>query len=484
MEQPPQGEVPGSRARDGQPERAPRELFRSVGDAEHMLAILRRELPLLADAEIRVMRCSAKPSKSRRAIKQRRLDVVYRVWIEEGGQPRGEYLLLGVVPAPPELVDGALEQQKRSLRGHPWAAPFLRLSTYVDELRLALLVFPLDPALPGLAGITGSEGARLLESSLRERRAGTAIERIECELVHYKPFDRAVLKIRALSRGPRGPAERTVFAKFFADDQGLTCFRNLAELFCLAQRSTALRVPEPLGYDAERRMLLMAEAPGERDLTEWIKALEKKRSLPAGVDADRLECCAVVVARALLELQGSFLQPDFRRTFRSELARLDRDRILLLAGVRASRPELAADVDRLLERLTALAPAHERLVPAHGGFRHKQMIGDERSLTLIDWDGLALASPALDAATFLARLRREPLRRPGSAPELERMAAAFRREFLEGQPGLEHDLDLYQGLVLTEQMLRSFRTLAIDEAAIREIQLQIEVARSLLERLG
>ena len=42
--------------------------------------------------------------------------------------------------------------------------------------------------------------------------------RIECELVHYKPFDRAVLRIRETLRDPCA-RPRAVYAKFFAGDE-------------------------------------------------------------------------------------------------------------------------------------------------------------------------------------------------------------------------------------------------------------------------
>ena len=54
-------------------------------------------------------------------------------------------------------------------------------------------------------------------------------------------------------------------------------------------------------------------------------------------------------------------------------------------------------------------------MPCHGGFRHKQLVGNDEYLTLLDWDGLTLAHPALDAASFLCRLRHAPITQPGKA---------------------------------------------------------------------
>jgi hypothetical protein len=111
-----------------------------------------------------------------------------------------------------------------------------------------------------------------------------------------------------------------------------------------------------------------------------------------------------------------------------------------------------------------MAPGDEPLVPSHGGARHKQTVGNERTLTFVDWDGFCLASPALDPATFLARLRQAPIASPGGAPALERLADAFRARFLARVPAAAPVLPLYEALVLAGQSLRSFRRSAREAA--------------------
>ena len=69
--------------------------------------------------------------------------------------------------------------------------------------------------------------------------------------------------------------------------------------------------------------------------------------------------------------------------------------------MRHGYPALAREIERVLEQLQTRVPHNERLVPCHGAFRHKQLVGNDQYLTLLDWDGLILANPALDAASFL-----------------------------------------------------------------------------------
>lgn len=459
-----------------------RERLARAEDPEHMLGVFARELPALADAAVRVSGCSVKPSNWRKSLKSRRFNLVYELELEVGAGPGREYLLLGITPVTPEFLDEELGQGVP--RAHPWAAPFRRSVAYLPELQMALLFSPLDPAMPGLAEVTCGGGARTIEPWLPECRAGARVEALECELVHYKPFDRAVLKIGVTLLGPgTGRSHRTVYAKLFSDEDGAECHASLAALWTATRGATHLRLPEPLGYDPQRRMLLMSEARGGRDLTEWIKCVEGGEPLPDGVGMERLDACALASARALRELQRSDVLPGTRRTFQDELGRSKRDGALLLEEVRKSEPELAASTTALLARLERLAPAHERLVPAHGAFRHKQMLGNDLGLWVIDWDGLCLANPALDAAAFLGRLGREPLLRPGAAPELERMAALFRSAFLEDQPEVAVDLDLYEGLEMTEQILRSFRRPAYDRKRTEQVRSLAQAAGARLDRV-
>ena len=135
--------------------------------------------------------------------------------------------------------------------------------------------------------------------------------------------------------------------------------------------------------------------------------------------------------------------------------------------IRPGSPELARDIEHILERLQKCTPPHELLVPCHGGFRHKQLVGNDEYLTLLDWDGLTLAHPALDAASFLCRLRHAPITQPGNARALEGLAEVFRRAFLAREPEVSpHELALYETLVLMDLALRALRTRSVENALL------------------
>lgn len=457
-------------------------------DPEFMLQVFRRELPASCDEPVRVLGCKVKPAKtasSRKAIRDGRSECVYRLEIGCGNGVTREVVLLGLAPISADFPGSALEERCRELGAHPAAAPFGRLALRLESIPIGLLFFPLDPALAALAEVASPAAAELLAPHLCECRAGARIESCAYELCHYKPKERAVLRVSLAFAAPNGaPAARSVYVKLFADEHGAASHRELAALWEAARRSRWLRVPEPLGYDAGRRMLVLAEVPGGRALADWIHCLEHDLPLPRGVDQARLESCVLAAARALTELQASGVRPAKTRTYRDVLASLGKDRELLAGRAHGAPPELVTRALALVARLESAAPTDEPLVPSHGGARHKQTVGDEHGLTFVDWDGFCLANPALDAATFLARLRLEPITNPGHGGALEQLAERFRSEFLRHSRAAARHLELYEGLVLSEQMLRSFRRSARGAVAGAVAERLMDAAEERLARLA
>jgi ATP-binding cassette, subfamily B, bacterial len=65
-------------------------------------------------------------------------------------------------------------------------------------------------------------------------------------------------------------------------------------------------------------------------------------------------------------------------------------------------PELSGRLDRLVRRLGDAVPAGPPLVPAHGDFHVDQLLVRDGEIAVVDFDGLCLAAPALDLATYAA----------------------------------------------------------------------------------
>jgi hypothetical protein len=424
-------------------------------DGALMLRVFQRRLPELASMPIRVTRCTVSGNAARRASPRQRTRVIYRVSIESAGGRRWEHTLVGTVPVPPDFLSPELLFRCRAAQRHPAAAPFAQLATYIEDLEMAVVLLPIDPALPGLADVTGGDATKIVARHLPECRRGAILRQVGSAITRYSPYSGALVRMEAvIANGAAPQSRRAIYVKVFCDDRGELYHRNLVTLWDAARRSSALRVPEPLGYDPELRLLFMSEAPGQSQLHECVKRLETGQGLPEGFGAARFESGLRVAAGSIAELQRAPITHPPERTFRHELARLHR----AIDALRAGHPEPVRWAAATLDAIKSKPLDEERLVPAHGAFEPARMLGDGERLTIVKWGGLCLAPPALDAATFLGRLRRVPLRRPGRGGGLDQAAAVFRAEFLRCRPEVSAgELAAYESMVLLEIALRVLR---------------------------
>jgi aminoglycoside phosphotransferase (APT) family kinase protein len=419
-----------------------------------MLRVFQTELPLLADRPVRLNACRIRANKTRAAVGLGQVQIRYWVTGESDGQ-NWERVLLGTLPVTPEFLSHELLQQCQAAQGHPAVQPFQRLAAFIPQLQMGAQFFPVDLAMPSLLAVTQPDSGRLFSRLLPECCAGATIEETQWQLVHYKPGDRCVLKFTVrLSSVAKASFHRTAYVKIFADEGGAAIHQLMQDLWRTMRHSVCLRMPQPYGYHPEHRMLVMAEVPGNRDLKRWIECLEAGQPLPSGVDLARLVRCMTVTATALAELHRSEIRPSEVVTFRAELQHQRKE----LREIRRRLPDMAVEVEQVQRRLEAGALYDERLVPSHGAFRHKQILGNDQCLTFVDFDDLTLAHPAWDAACFLGWLRLEPLKHPGKAAASEYLAEIFRREFLVREPEVvPQHLAMYEALVLMKIALRAFR---------------------------
>jgi hypothetical protein len=211
---------------------------------------------------------------------------------------------------------------------------------------------PFDPRLPALA-----EPAPDLA-----RRLGEDVGDAELELLGYKPRSRAVLRL--------GPLILKAYGRARQYDAALAGLRA-AQDAPFPTAAFAAAVPE-------LRLTAQRELHGERPEDA------------AGVarEAGRL---AAALQRA--DLPGLDPAPA-ERALAAAIRKAD-----LVAAV---LPELQPRLDALVSRLRATVPADGALVPAHGDFHVDQLILSGEEIAVIDFDGLCLAPPALDLATYAA----------------------------------------------------------------------------------
>jgi hypothetical protein len=405
------------------------------------MPLIERHLSSTSRGRVHIERMVPRTTKVRRGDGYS-LQIVYEATLRTPRGDRSEKVLLGRLPAGEDGND--------------------RSAVLVPELNLLLHVFPHDPRLEGLVDATGPGAAEILSAC-----TGGLVSRVyACDIVKYQPERRCVLRY-AIDGG-------AVYAKIYATDRRDVhdCQVALADE---SRRWSAFRIPAPLGYDDVRHMSVTADVPGVAPQA-WVKKIQRSDGLPdAGREAfDRFLDAA---ALALAELQTSGVRTENVVTFHAEVARC-RKRARTLASLGAP---LVTELDDAIRILEATTVDDGRLVPAHGGFRHSQMLFEYPSVWVLDWDGFALANPCFDAAMFTGALRRAAICDAKRKDGLEDAAAKFRATFLEAQAeASRQDLEAYEALQLTRSALRWFRRPAPPGEAVTNAALLLAEAREMI----
>ena len=113
-------------------------------------------------------------------------------------------------------------------------------------------------------------------------------------------------------------------------------------------------------------------------------------------------------------------------------------------------PELSDRLDTIVRRLGDALPAGLPLVPAHGDFHVDQLLLRDDDIAVVDFDGLCLAAPALDLATYAADVVRG---RPGDRDKLQ----AVLEPLLEGYGGRPDALEWHLAAAVLARAAHPFQ---------------------------
>ena len=327
---------------------------------------------------------------------------------------------------------------------------------YVPEWNAALFRFPLDRTVVGLGTLADMGKLKhVLHDAVAEWSPQTTRIRARkstLQVIKYKPERRGLARVDLALRDELsgGASSRTVVAQAYAESSGATVRRVLSHLARWTAGRTrpstgalgGLRVPAPLGYDPERRILVQEWCPG----SEWGTLI----GTPSFDDG------CVAAAAALRELRdvpvpsrlGSLPVWEAAARVLDDLAGLDDPTLREMAG------GLAADLPALLGQAASLP-----FGLIHGDFHYHQLLLDaERGrATLIDWDEARVGDPREDAGNLLAHFHLLELDGRVSSGEGSRLRDLF-LEHLDPLP----DLAVFTALQLVKLAFVPFRNLRPD----------------------
>ena len=334
------------------------------------------------------------------------------------------------------------------------AAGFAPPVAVLDDPAMIVRVFPVDPALPGLAPATDAEamlplfGARLADCL----RLGRPPHRFAHEVLHYKPRRSCAIHYTIDLGG--GELSVRVYGKLSRDERGLRYHQLQTSAFSASMASGGLwRAARPVDYVPQWRLMLQEAVPG-RDFRVAFADLTPDRATPAQLDeVGRL---LDGIARAIHGLQRAPIVPGAVLTFDRLLAAQDRN----LHYMQGLQPELAKDLAAIRKEAARLAretPANP-LVFAHGDFAHGNLLVDGARIGIIDFDKAGAAEPAYDVAYFLTHMWSFGLRHDKRMPHVVRLCERFRSAYLGLAPEVSSArLALYEALDFAAYVLRNFR---------------------------
>jgi aminoglycoside phosphotransferase (APT) family kinase protein len=253
-----------------------------------------------------------------------------------------------------------------------------------------------------------------------------------------------------------------VYGKVYGDDRGrlvgpvLTALRQLLDG---PGPSLPFQVPRFQAYLPDLRLTLLESVPGAPLLPALIRARAGVAGAPAfpGLTPEQ---AVVSCARVAAALHRSSVPVGRARTLTEEIDAV-RARVDALAPM---APALAATLQRHLAAVGHVGlDAPGPLGVAHGDFNASQVLFGGRSTSLVDFDSVCRAEPALDLGRFTAHLaatiRKAP--RSGEVPpdgsaDLERV---FLREYLDASGAGDPDTLLPR--------VAAYRTVALVGLAIR-----------------
>ena len=185
---------------------------------------------------------------------------------------------------------GGFRTANNKFQTHKWIQPSVGPAVVPFEEGSAIFyAFPNDTELDGLGILqTPEKLRRFVGSHIRgseDQNQRISRSSLTTELVRYKPERRAVLRTRTklLDRNTDTRDKVRIYWKVCAEIQTQEVHRRMRFLKNNLHRSSGVRVPNPLGYDPEGRILVIGEIKG-RQLT---KVLESKE--PGNASADAVE---------------------------------------------------------------------------------------------------------------------------------------------------------------------------------------------------
>ncbi|MFN2489618.1 MAG: aminoglycoside phosphotransferase family protein [Actinomycetota bacterium] len=357
---------------------------------------LRRELSaLLPSSELlgpcRLYRAKFKPG--------RKLKAYYNASL---GNVPGNFRSVAVEWVPDALGDvgpdaGPSEMEAEAIDAG-LAAPFQRLQAGDHKLGTRISVSPLDPRYRQLVRVSTPEHARAMVaracSGGGAAHAGGPVGSYAVTTIRYRPGERHVLRYDPVDDDGARSGEGTIFAKLYRDGEGARAWSDATQIADWLEPTEGIQAARPLGYLPDDEVILYPRVTG----TPLSNFLRRARGT-AAVHLERAGAALRHLHETPVELTGKLPRHEFAAEIKA-IARASEHVEPLL-------PSASEGIARLLERAQEVEGKMVQEAPtfAHGDYKADHAWVTAAGLTLIDFNTVSLAEPALDVGKFLADLQ-------------------------------------------------------------------------------
>ena len=316
----------------------------------------------------------------------------------------------------------------------------------LPEYGCVVELFPWDWRLPSLRGAMNAAAIRsLLPAGDGAARSGGYPQ---IQVLRYRPHLHCVMRYALESaEGPdhtsakRLGRDMMLVGKVYSPGpHAAQAWRALHTLH--SQAIPGVTIPGPFLLEPEWNLVLMECAPGT----------SMKQVLAQATSRRHAEAVVRLAVRTLVWLHNLRLQTQTVWTLADELGHIHR----LNTRVRLVAPQLADQVNSLLDRLATLAPESRVDACIHGDCKPSQFLVDDDRVALVDFDRGCLGDVAVDIGNFTAALHKEAVRGCEHSREL---ASFFLAEYerCSGKTGLGDRARVFRAAALVRMAVSAKR---------------------------
>jgi aminoglycoside phosphotransferase (APT) family kinase protein len=310
---------------------------------------------------------------------------------------------------------------------------------YLQDLKILMHPFPIDPSLPWLLDALDPKTARRYLNKLWAKKK-MKVKKVRIKQLSYVPDMRAALQYEILTQSKEtGKSSSShLIGKIHAFKEPSRLFAGAWALWKAA--FGRLRLAPPVGYISPLRLTLQEKVEGKR----------------LGILADSPSFVRVMreTARQIAAMHSLSLPLSSHRTPKDEARVVHRSGAVL----KFIRPDLGSRIESLHRELAAQLEARTQMTsPVHGDFQHTNVLVNGENIILIDLDEIAWGDPFVDVGRLLSSLRVPALRVSGSLSGLQEARAAFLEEYLSIKREEEQRLGLFEASSLMITAASTFR---------------------------